>query len=51
MISLEYDYFRFYLTVLTEKRLISVCAKVSYLCAGILSDKSAFSWAIVVFEK
>ena len=25
MISLEYDYFRFYLTVLTEKRLISVC--------------------------
>ena len=42
----------FYWTVVTEKkRLNSVYAKVSYLRAGILSDKLAISLAIVIFKK
>ena len=46
MNSLKYDNFRFYRAVVTKKRLInSVYAKISYICAGILSDKSA------IFEK
>ena len=40
--ALKYDNFRFDCAVVTEKTL-SVFAKVSYLSAGILSDKSAFS--------
>ena len=51
MISLKNDNFRFYWTVVTGKRLNTVYAKVSYLYAGILSDKSAISLAIVIFEK
>ena len=44
MMSLKYDNFRFYWAVVTEKKTLnSVYAKVSYLCAGILSNKSAFS--------
>ena len=43
MMSLKYDNFRFYWAVVTEKRLKSVYAKVSYLSAIILDDKSAFS--------
>ena len=39
MMSLKYDNLRFYQAVVTKKRLNSVYAKVSYLCAGILSDK------------
>ena len=43
MILLKYDNFRFYWAVVTEKkRLNSVYAKVSYLCAGILNDKLTF---------
>ena len=34
-----------------KKRLNSVNAKVSYLCAGILNDKSAISLVIAIFEK
>ena len=49
MMSLNYDNFLF--AVVTEKRLNSAYAKVSYLSAGILSDKSAISLAIVIFEK
>ena len=45
MMSFKYDNFRFYLAVVTEKK------TVSYLCARILSDKSPFSLAIVIFEK
>ena len=42
--SLIYDNFGFYWTVVTEKkRLNNVYAKVPYLCAGILSDKLSFS--------
>ena len=36
---------------LKQKASNSVNVKVSYLCAGILNDKSAFSEATVVFEK
>ena len=52
MMLLKYDNFRFYLAVVTEKRLNSAClyAKVSYLSAGILNDKSAFSPVIDIFE-
>ena len=40
MMSMKYDNFRFYWTVVTEKRANSaVYARVSYLCAGILNDK------------
>ena len=49
--SLKYDNFRFDCAVVTKKTFISVFAKVSYLCAGILSDKSAFSPVIDIFEK
>jgi len=51
MISLKYDNFRFYWAVVTEKRLKSVFAKISYLCAGILNDKSVFSPVIEIFQK
>ena len=51
MMSLKYDTFRLYWAVVTEKTFISVYAKVSYLCAGILSDKSVFSPVIDIFEK
>ena len=36
--------------LLLKKRLNSVYAKVSYVSAGILSDKSAFSPVINIFE-
>ena len=50
--SLKYDNFQFYWTVVTEKkRLSSVFAKVSYLSAGILNDKLAFSPVIDILEK
>ena len=49
MMSLNYDNFLF--AVVTEKRLNSAYAKVSYLSAGILNDKSAFSPVIDIFEK
>ena len=48
---LKYDNFRFYWAVVTEKRLNSVYTKVSYLSAGILYNKSAFSPVIDIFEK
>ena len=55
MIPLKYDNFdnfRLYFAVVTKKkRLNSVYAKVSYLSAGILGDKSAFSPVIDIFEK
>ena len=48
--SLKYDNFRFYWAVIILiKRLKN--AKVSYLCAGILSDKSAFSPVIDISLK
>ena len=40
MMSLIYDNFRLYWALVTEKRLNSVYAKVSYLSAGILNDES-----------
>ena len=50
--SLKYDTFRFYWELLLlKKRLNSVYTKVSYLSAGILNDKSAFSPVIDIFEK
>ena len=51
MMSLKFDNFRFYWTVVTEKRVNSVFARVSDLCAGILNDKSVFSPVIGIFEK
>ena len=36
--SLKYDNFRFYCAVVTEKRLYSVYAMVSFLSAGIPND-------------
>ena len=48
--SLKYDIFRFFGLLLLNKTLNSVYAKVSYLCAGILCDKSAISRALVIFE-
>jgi len=48
MMSLKYDNFRFYWAVVTEK--ISVYAKVLYLSAGILSDKSDFTPVIDFFK-
>ena len=50
--SLKYHNFRFYWSVVIEKKpLNSVSVKVSYLCAGILNDKSAFSPVIHILEK
>ena len=46
---LKYDNFRFYWAVVTEK--ISVNAKVLYLSAGVLNDKSDFTPVIDFFEK
>ena len=51
MMLLKYDNFRFYSAVVTEKTFNSVYTKVSYLSAGILNDKSAFSSVIEFFEK
>ena len=52
MMSFKYDNFRFYCAVVTvEKRLNRVNRKVSFLSAGILNDKSAFSPVIDIFEK
>ena len=52
MMSLKYDNFRFYWTPVTEKiSLVVSLQKVSYLFAGILNDKSAFSSVIDIFEK
>ena len=50
MMSLKHDNFKFFWAVVTKKRLNSVYAKVSYLFAGILNDKSAFSPVIDIFE-
>ena len=47
--SLKYDNFRFYWAVVTEKKTLFY-AKVFYLCAGILNDKSAISLAMDMFE-
>ena len=47
---MKYDNFRFYQAVVTKKSLNSVYAKVSYLCDGVLSDKSDFSPVIDIFE-
>ena len=41
--SLKYNNFRFYWSVFEKKTLNSVYAKVSYLTAGTLNAKSAFS--------
>jgi len=49
MMSLKYDNFRFYWAVVTEK--ISVYAKVLYLSAGILNDKSDFTPVIDFFKE
>ena len=43
MTSLKYKNFRFYWTAVTENRYNNVVAKVSYICAGILSNKSTIS--------
>ena len=51
MMSLKYDNFRFYWAVVTEKTCNSVYAKVSYLCGGILNDKSDFFPVIDIFKK
>ena len=51
MLLLKYDKNRFYWAVVTEKRLNSVYTKVTYLSAGILNNKSAFSPVIDIFEK
>jgi len=48
--SLKYDNFRFYWAV-SGKTLNSVYAMVSYLYAGILNDKLAFSLVIDIVEK
>ena len=45
--SLKYYHFRFYLAVVTEKK--SVNAKVFYLSARILNDKSDFTPVIDFF--
>ena len=45
--SLKYANFRFYWAVVTEKTFKSCLC----LCAGILSDKSAFSPVIDIFKK
>ena len=43
MMPLKYDNFRFDWPVVSEKTFNIVYVKVSYLSAGILNDKSAFS--------
>ena len=45
--SLKYGNFR----LCWEKRLNSVYAKVSYLCAGLIRDKLTISPVIVICEK
>ena len=51
--SLKYDNFRFSWTVVTKLRLNSIvyACKGTYLCSGILNDKSAYSLAINIFKK
>ena len=51
MMLMKYDNFRFYRVVFTKKRLNSVYAKVSYLSAGILCDKSTCSPVISLKSK
>ena len=48
---LKYDNFRFDWPVVSEKTFNIVYVKVSYLSAGILNDKSAFSPVIDILKK